>query len=50
MGPSIVLAPPPGWPDVARSQHFESTAGCAEKMVPGLAILIFFNNFFYEDI
>ena len=23
MGPSIVLAPPPGWPDVARSQHFK---------------------------
>ena len=24
MGPSIVLAPPPGWPDVARSQPFLS--------------------------
>ena len=23
MGPSIVPSPPPGWPDVARSQDFE---------------------------
>lgn len=33
MGPSIVLAPPPGWPDVARSQHFESSVRLLQRNV-----------------
>ena len=34
MGPSIVPSPPPGWPDVARSQDFESSVAYPLMKLP----------------